>query len=61
MISYEFLQLDLIETTGKWTGDDTVPLQEDGNLDNVLRCTSLVINQLVNADTKLVIAVALLN
>lgn len=41
MISYEFLQLDLIETTGKRTGEDTVPLLEDGNLDTVLGCTSL--------------------
>lgn len=29
MISYEFLQLDLIENTRKWTGEDTVPLLEN--------------------------------
>lgn len=43
MISYEFLQLDLIENTRKWTGGTILyPCWKigDGKLDSVLRDTS---------------------
>lgn len=40
MLVLMYLVFDLIETTGKQTAEDTVPLLEDGNLDSVLGCTS---------------------